>query len=204
MNVVPLLLLGLAVGVGLGALGAWLLACARARGTLADAARAAADATACCVPTPRAVRAERTGCCSGWTSWGGARAAPAQLRGAEAAAASATAALRAEREAHARREELLARRDEELKQAFQALSADALAHNNEQFVALAEGRFKEATAALSAKADGDAAARAAAIGQLLDPMSAALQRVEGQLRTSRRSARRAYAGLREQVDAMRR
>src|SRR5918999_608994 len=121
--------------------------------------------------------------------------------GAEAAAA--TAALRSGRGAGAQREALLTRRDAELKQAFQALSADALARNNEQFVALAEGRIKEATAALAAKADGDVAARAQAIGKLLDPVAATLQRVEGQLRTVEKERESAYAGLREQVTAMR-
>ncbi|MDT7707446.1 MAG: recombination protein RmuC, partial [Pseudonocardiales bacterium] len=126
-----------------------------------------------------------------------------RLRRAESEAAAAGAALRSEREAGAQREELLTRRDAELKQAFQALSADALAQNNAQFVALAEGRLKEATAALHAKADGDAAARATAIGKLLDPMASTLQRVEGQLRTVEMERESAYAGLREQVNAMR-
>ena len=94
---------------------------------------------------------------------------------------------------------MLARRDEELTQAFRALSADALAANNEQFVRLAEGRIKEAAAALS----GDAALRDKAIGALLDPMSAALQRVEGQLRDVEKERQSAYIGLREQVSAMR-
>jgi DNA recombination protein RmuC len=113
------------------------------------------------------------------------------------------AALTSEREAATQREQLLIRRDVELKQSFQALSADALAQNNEQFVALAEGRIKEAAAALHAKADGDAAARAHAIGRLLDPMASTLQRVEGQLRTVEKERESAYAGLREQVSAMR-
>jgi DNA recombination protein RmuC len=94
---------------------------------------------------------------------------------------------------------LLARRDEELARAFRVLSADALAANNEQFVALAEGRIKEAAAALA----GDAAVRDKAIGTLLDPMSAALQRVEGQLRDVEKERQGAYIGLREQVEAMR-
>ena len=64
---------------------------------------------------------------------------------------------------------------------------------------LAEGRIKEAAAALA----GDAAVRDKAIGALLDPMSAALQRVEGQLRDVERERQSAYIGLREQVDAMR-
>jgi DNA recombination protein RmuC len=42
-----------------------------------------------------------------------------------------------------------------------------------------------------------------ALGALLDPMSAALQRVEGQLRDVERERQSAYVGLREQVDALR-
>lgn len=162
MNVVAVLLLGLLVGLLLGAAGAWLLAGARARATAADAAT--------------------------------------MLR---VDAAGARAALAAEREAGSRREQLLVARDAELKQAFRALSADALARNNEQFVTLAEGRLKEATAALHAQADGDAVARSTAIGRLLDPMAAALRRVEGQLHTVEKERESAYAGLREQVSAMR-
>jgi DNA recombination protein RmuC len=114
-------------------------------------------------------------------------------------AAAARAALHAEREAAAERERLLTRRDSELTQAFRALSADALAANNEQFVALAEGRIKEAATALA----GDAAVRDKAVGALLDPVSAALQRVEGQLREVERERQSAYIGLREQVEVMR-
>ena len=39
MDVIPVLLLGLAMGVGLGALGAWLLAAARTRAAVAEAYR---------------------------------------------------------------------------------------------------------------------------------------------------------------------
>ena len=203
MDVVPVLLLGLAMGVGLGAVGAWLLAGARTRAAVADAARAAADASAALRAEAASLRAERGGLRTRLDELGRAHEGlQERLRAAEAAASGTEAALESERVAHARREELLAARDVELKQAFAALSADALAHNTEQFVALAEGRLKEATAALSAKADGDTAARAAAIGRLLDPMASALQRVEGQLRTVERERESAYAGLREQVSAM--
>ena len=172
----------------------------RFRAAAADAARAATDATVTLRADAAAVRAERTGLLQRLTDLGAAHdQALAQLRRAEAEAASATAALRAERQGAAGREQLLARRDEELARAFRALSADALAANNEQFVALAEGRIKEAAAALA----GDAAVRDKAIGALLDPMSAALQRVEGQLRDVEKERQGAYVGLREQVDAMR-
>ena len=61
MDVVPVLLLGLAMGVGLGAVGAWLLAGARTRAAVADAARAAADASAALRAEAASLRAERGG-----------------------------------------------------------------------------------------------------------------------------------------------
>ena len=198
------LLIGLLAGLALGAGVAWALVTARARATVADAARAAAESSAMVRADAAGVRAERAGLVERLGKLGEAHEqALERLRRAEAEAAGASAALISEREAGIQREELLTRRDAELKQAFQALSADALAQNNAQFVALAEGRLQEATAALHAKADGDAAARATAIDKLLDPMAATLQRVEGQLRTVEMERESAYAGLRELVGAMR-
>ena len=166
----------------------------------ADAAKAATSATVTLRADAAAARAERTGLLQRLDELGLQHdQACERLRRAESAAAAATAALQAERDAAVGREQLLARRDTELTQAFRALSAEALAANNEQFVRLAEGRIKEAAAALT----GDAAVRDSAIGALLDPMSAALQRVEGQLRDVERERQTAYVGLRTQVEAMR-
>ncbi|WP_245585534.1 DNA recombination protein RmuC [Pseudonocardia asaccharolytica] len=195
------LLIGLAVGTGL----AWLLLSARHRAATAEAARRVADVSASARADAAGLRAERAGLLERIEDLSEqVEQATERLRRAESDAAAAAAALRSQREAGAAREELLTRRDEELKQAFQALSADALARNNEQFVALAEGRIKEAAAALAAKADGDATAHTQAISKLLDPMTATLARVEGQLRTVEKERESAYAGLREQVTAMHR
>jgi DNA recombination protein RmuC len=202
---IAVLLLGLLIGLALGAVGAWALVTARARATVAEAARTAADQSAMARADAAGVRAERAGLVARVDALDAQLAqALDRLRAAESDAAGAHAALRSEREAAGRREELLTRRDAELKEAFGSLSADALARNNEQFVALAEGRLKEATAALHAKADGDAAARAHAISALLDPMTSTLQRVEGQMRDVEKERESAYAGLREQVATMHR
>jgi DNA recombination protein RmuC len=177
-----------------------VLLSARFRVAAADAARAAATATAALRAEAAAARAERSGLQKRVDELSLQHEETcARLRRADSDAAGANAALRAEREAATGREQLLARRDAELTQAFRALAADALAANNEQFVALAEGRIKEAAATLT----GEAAVRDRAIGALLDPMSAALQRVEGQLRDVERERQSAYVGLRTQVDAMR-
>jgi DNA recombination protein RmuC len=193
---VVLLLVGVLVGAGV----CWVLLTSRFRVAAADAARAATDATVSLRADAAGLRAERAGLLQRLDELGEQHEQTCQrLRRAEADATAAAAALQAEREAAAGREQLLARRDAELTQAFRALSADALTANNEQFVALAEGRIKEAAAALA----GDVAVRDQAIGALLDPMSAALQRVEGQLRDVEKERQSAYVGLREQVSAMR-
>jgi DNA recombination protein RmuC len=190
----------LLAGLAAGAVAAWALASVRARVAAAEAAQAATSATMTLRADAAAARAERAGLVQRLEELGARHEQACDLlRRAEAEASAATAALRAEREAVAGREELLARRDAQLTQAFRALSAEALAANNTQFVALAEGRIREAAAALA----GDAAVRDKAIGALLDPMSAALQRVEGQLRDVEKERQGAYAGLRAQVDAMR-
>lgn len=193
------LLLGLALGGGL----AWFLAGARARVAAAEASRATATASSAAQADAAALRAERTGLL---TRLEGLKSELAEATGrlsrAETEAASALAALRTEREAATEREQLLVARDRALKESFAALSAEALSRNNEQFVTLAEGRIREAAAALHAKAEGDEAARAAAITKLLDPMASALARVEGQIQAVEKERQGAYAGLTEQVKAM--
>jgi DNA recombination protein RmuC len=190
----------LLVGLAFGAAAAWALASVRARADAAEAAQAATAGTVTLRADAAAARAERAGLLERLDDLGAQHEqACTRLRRAESEAASATAALHAERDAAIAREQLLARSEAQLTQAFRALSADALAANNQQFVTLAEGRIKEAAAALA----GDAAVRDKAIGALLDPMSSALQRVEGQLRDVERERQTAYLGLRQQVDAMR-
>ncbi|SHK93161.1 DNA recombination protein RmuC [Pseudonocardia thermophila] len=198
------LLIGLIVGLALGGGTAYLVLLARGRTAAAESARAVAEGNAILRADAAALRAERASLLERLDELGEAHDRTTErLRRAEAEAAAAQAALRAEREAGQRREELLAARDQELKQAFAALSADALARNNEQFVALAETRIKEAASALAAKSAAEDAEKAAAVSKLLDPVAAALTRVEGQLRTVEKEREAAYASLREQVNAMR-
>jgi DNA recombination protein RmuC len=203
MPTLNLLLIGLVVGLAAGAALCWLLAGARQRAAAAEARQLAVEASATLRSEAAGLRAERDSLLERVDELAEQTdRASHQIRRAESNAAAAAAALTAERAGSADRERLLARRDAELTQSFQALSAEALARNNEAFVRLAEGRIKEATAALDEKAKGDATARAQAIGALLDPMAQTLNRVEGQLRTVEKERETAYAGLREQVSAM--
>ncbi len=98
------------------------------------------------------------------------------------------AALDAERAGEAR-----------LREAFQALSAEALARNNEAFVQLAEARLREATTA----AGGDLARRQQAIEGLVAPLRETLGKVETQIREVERGREGAYASLLQQVATMR-
>ncbi len=203
MTALNVLLVGILAGLAVGAPLSWLLTGARHRAAAAEAQQRAAEASTSLRSEAAGLRAERDALLERVDELAEqTERASHQVRRAESAAAAAGAVLTAEREAAAERERLLARRDEELTQSFEALSAQALARNNEAFVALAEGRIKQATAALDAKADGDAVARAQAIGAMLDPMAQTLTRVEGQLRAVEKEREAAYAGLREQVSAM--
>ncbi|GAA1396997.1 hypothetical protein GCM10009613_48990 [Pseudonocardia kongjuensis] len=190
------LLAGSLFGAAIACAVTWLLAAARFRAEAAEAARAAANTAATTRADAAGLRAERTGLLERIEELHESLdEATVRARRAESEAAGATAALHAEREARVQAEA-------GLKDSFAALSQDALARNNEAFVTLAERRIKEATAELSARAQGEETARAKAVEQLLDPVSAALCRVEGQLRSVEKERESAYAGLREQVRAM--
>ncbi|TCK26564.1 DNA recombination protein RmuC [Pseudonocardia endophytica] len=197
------MLFGLLTGVVLGAGAAWLVASARYRAELAEAARSAANTSATTRADAAGLRAERTGLLERIEDLHEQlERATERARRGESEAAANGAALHAEREARAERERALSRREAELRDAFASLSQEALARNNEQFVALAEGRIKEVTASLAARAEGDEQARAQRVEALLDPLTATLGRVEGQLKSVEKDRESAYAGLREQVRAM--
>ncbi|MGB8995624.1 MAG: DNA recombination protein RmuC [Pseudonocardiaceae bacterium] len=206
------LLLALLVGIAVGAAAGWLVGAALRRVALAEAGRAAdAARTALEAELVAARREGDTAAAARDTEK--ARAEHYQQRAEEASArvaavqaelAGLSAALDAERTAAADRDRALTHREVELKDSFQALSAEALSRNNEAFVQLAEARLATVTAALSAKSDGDATQRQQAIAALLDPITQSLHRLDGQLRTVEKERESAYAGLREQVGAMHR
>ena len=123
------------------------------------------------------------------------RAASDAAAAAETARAVALAELallqRSADEAQAQAEEERAR----LAGTFAELSAQALAKNNEQFLTLADTRFKEARTA----AQGDLDQRQQAIARLLDPLSETLARYERGLQEMELERRGAYEGLSEKV-----
>lgn len=82
-----------------------------------------------------------------------------------------------------------------LEGSFAELSAKALAHNNAQFLALADARLREA----QQLATGDLEQRKQAIEQLLSPLRHELGRYEQGLRLLELERQKAYTGLSEQV-----
>ena len=85
-----------------------------------------------------------------------------------------------------------------LRDAFAALSAEALRRNNESFLQLAEtklGEFQQVAA-------GDLEARRKAVDELVRPIRDSLERVDGKLHEVELARTGAYAALLEQVKAM--
>jgi DNA recombination protein RmuC len=82
--------------------------------------------------------------------------------------------------------------------AFAALSAEALRRNNESFLQLAESRLGE----LERTAAGDLDARRRAVDDLVRPIRDSLEKVDGKLREVELARTGAYAALLEQVKAM--
>ena len=88
------------------------------------------------------------------------------------------------------------RRDTEA--AFQALSADALARNNQAFLDLAKATLAQTQTA----AAGDLEMRQRAIGELVTPVRASLEKVDAQIQEMEKARTGAYASLHEQVRSL--
>ena len=116
----------------------------------------------------------------------------------QARAAELEARLESERRANAAQRDLLEDARDELSDAFKALSADALRHNNQSFLDLANStmsRFQEA-------ASGDLQRRQEAIDALVRPMRESLDKVDeriGELEVARAGA---YESLTSQVRSL--
>jgi DNA recombination protein RmuC len=118
-----------------------------------------------------------------------------RLRTTQAGLAASQAVLESERAAARERLELLRTEQERLVEQFTALSADALRHNNEAFLTLADERFKAAQQAQA----GELEQRKVAVETLVAPLKDTLGKVEGQLRELETARVAAYTSLTEQV-----
>ena len=106
--------------------------------------------------------------------------------------------LDTDRAVHAERLKAYSEGEARLREAFQALSADALKTNNEAFLSLAETRLREART----QATGDIDARKKAIEELLAPMAKTLEQVDRDIKDSERRRLEGGAQLLQRIASL--
>ncbi len=183
------MIVGLVVGLLAG--GAVGLALGRARSASAVGVDAAAQATT--TAEREAARADAERLRSERDQWA------ARSGAVESELAAARALLEFERAGANERMELLRTEQERLVEQFRALSADALRHNNEAFLMLADERLKTAQQAHA----GELEQRKQAVENMVAPLKETLGKVEGQLRELETARITAYTALTEQVGFVR-
>ena len=103
--------------------------------------------------------------------------------------------LEKDRAVHAERLKVHQEAEAKFRDAFRALSADALKANNETFLSLAESRLREART----EATGDIDARKKAIENLLAPMAKTLEQVDREIRDAERRRLDSTAQLMQRI-----
>jgi DNA recombination protein RmuC len=93
---------------------------------------------------------------------------------------------------------LVTRASDDLKNAFHALSAEALKNNNQSFLALATESLKR----FQAQAQGDLDQRKQAVEALVSPIKESLTKVDQQIQAIENSRREAYGSLTQQVQSL--
>jgi DNA recombination protein RmuC len=93
---------------------------------------------------------------------------------------------------------MLRNAEQSLREAFKALSSEALQSNNQSFLELAQGKL----ATFQQGAQSDLTARQKAIDELLNPLKMSLQKVEAQISEIELRRTSAYASLTEQVRSL--
>src|SRR6516164_4474099 len=113
-------------------------------------------------------------------------------------AASLKATLEHERKSAAEKLALVDRATEELREAFQALAADALRSNNQSFLQLAKASLER----FQGEAKGDLEARQKAVENLVAPIKESLDKVDNQIQQLEKDRSQAYGTLTEQVQSL--
>lgn len=108
------------------------------------------------------------------------------------------AQLVAERHASEEKLHFIEENRQQLEKNFQALSAQALAANNQNFLDLA----KSTLGSFQQQAKGDLEARHQAIGQLVQPLKESLNKVDGKIEQLEQARSGAYARLDEQLKSL--
>jgi DNA recombination protein RmuC len=106
--------------------------------------------------------------------------------------------LQGERESGEEKLRLLKSASAELREAFQALAADALSNNNESFLHLAKERLEK----YQSEAKGDLEARQKAVENLVTPIKGSLADVDKQIREIEKERKQDYGALTDQVRSL--
>jgi len=112
--------------------------------------------------------------------------------------ASLEATLVQERKANGEKLDLLDRAAEELREAFRALSADALKSNNQAFLELAKTSLER----FQSEAKGDLELRQQAVSKLVAPIEESLKKVDAQIQKIENTRSQAYGDLTAQVRSL--
>ena len=104
----------------------------------------------------------------------------------------------AERKANEEKAALLNRMEEELRETFQALSAEALKSNNQAFLHLANETLEK----FQNEAKGDLELRQQAVENLVAPIGESLKKVDAQIHQIEAARNEAYGGLTAQVRSL--
>lgn len=126
------------------------------------------------------------------------RTANSDNSGLRAEGAALNSTLQEERKTGAEKLQLLNSASAELRQAFQALAAEALSSNNESFLQLARTRLEK----YQAEAKGDLEARQNAVEGLVSPIKKSLTEVDAQIQLIEKERSQAYGSLTAQVDSL--
>ena len=118
------------------------------------------------------------------------------VAGGAIAAGVALVLLRQERRSSAEKQALLTQAETQLRDAFQALSAEALRQNNQSFLEVAKSTLGEQRR----EASFDLESRQKAIGELVKPISDSLQQVDAKLKEIEKERHGHYAALTEQLE----
>ncbi len=108
------------------------------------------------------------------------------------------AQLAAERHASEEKLHFIEANRQQLEKNFQAISAQALAANNQSFLDLAKSTLES----YQQQAKGDLEARHQAIGQLVQPLKESLHKVDGKIEQLEQARSGAYARLDEQLKSL--
>jgi DNA recombination protein RmuC len=116
----------------------------------------------------------------------------------KSALASLETTIELERKANEEKISLLNRMTDELRESFQALSADALKSNNQAFLQLAHATLQR----FQSEAEGDLKLRQKAVESLVAPIGESLKKVDAQIQQIEAARNQAYGDLTAQVRSL--